>query len=131
MLLHKIILAKNDKYMCVCVCVCVFTDGNLKLSISISDSAALTATERYNKCTGNFHCRVHGCLSTFRRACQLAAHYTEFHPCDFSLPRDQHDLEMYNRGINSCLVAVSGKRKRAPLTSEHVKTKKRTRTKSG
>lgn len=129
-MLCKIVPAKNDKCVCASVCVC-FTDGNLRLRLYISNGSeselALTETEKYNRLTGSFQCQVFGCSSTFRRPCQLATHYTEFHQCDFGPPRDQHDLEMYNRGINSCSLAASGKRKRSPSTS---KTRKRTCTNS-
>jgi len=106
----------------------------LRLHVSSSsNNSTSVAVDRFNRRTGTFRCRVPDCLLTFRRACQLSTHYTGFHPCDFSPPRDPHDLEVYNQYMSSYQPEMSGKRKRkrSTSTSQHAKTKKRARTKSG
>ena len=120
------------------VCVHVFAEGNVKLYLRLSDSSSDSALAGYDgssRHTGTFRCRVHGCASVFRRACQLASHYTEFHPCDVSPPRNQQDLELYNRFFSSYQPAPSRKRKRSPSASQRSgskkKTPRRTSTKSG
>jgi len=124
-------LKTNDKF--VGACVFVRADENVRLQLHVSSSSSdytLIATDMSNRRTGTFRCQVLDCSSVFRRACQLATHYTEYHTCDFSQPRDEQDLEIYKRCMSAYQPTTSGKRKRSSSTSRHARTK-RARTKSG
>ena len=117
----------------ISIAACSKSDENVRLHLHVSSSSSdstFIATDMSNRCTGTFCCQVLDCSSIFRRACQLATHYTEYHTCDFSQPRDEHDLEIYNRCMSAYQPTTSGKRKRSSSTSRHAPTK-RARTKSG
>jgi len=110
-------------------CLCGSADVRLHLSISDSDVALVPSTSSEEQ-IGSYHCRAPGCPATFRQACQLAAHYEECHPCVFGPPRDEDDLDLYNKCMRPVPSTASGKRKRRTRRSGGGAPKKRARTKS-
>ena len=120
-------------------CVCAEDDASLSLYLSGDESDVVIATtDSATSLTGRYTCRVSACLFKCRDQRQLARHYTELHVCDFSPPRDEEDLEIYNRCMPSFPHqpstsgnASSRKRKRWSPKKQRGKSPKRARVKAG
>ena len=110
------------------MCVRAPLDEDIAMVLHVSSSDSNVAGDAI----GNFSCQVASCSAAFRRKCQLATHYEEFHPCVFDPPRDKDDLELYNRYMATPQPTSGKRRKRRRQTSPRGgrPKKKRTRTKS-